>query len=101
MPNMLRGSQVGLRPWLTGLTVAAAIAACGPKESPPASPAGASARKGDDWCEPMPDLGDACKQELKECAIVCDYISDTCVTLVCMGGRWDYVERGGEEKAEE
>ncbi|MCU0691608.1 MAG: hypothetical protein MUF54_09415, partial [Polyangiaceae bacterium] len=49
-----------------------------------------------DWCDPMPELGDPCTEDLKRCAIVCDYISDTCAMLVCTSGMWDYVEHGGD-----
>lgn len=53
------------------------------------------------WCDPMPELGESCKTELKECTIVCDYISDTCAVLVCLGGMWEYVERGEGAESEE
>jgi hypothetical protein len=50
----------------------------------------------------MPELGETCDRDLKECTIVCDYISDTCAALVCMGGLWEYLERGeGAEGTEE
>ena len=79
--------------------------ACGggskPTETPKAGaasadklPPGFPSKHDEGWCDPMPDLGNSCAKELKECMIVCDYISDTCAMLVCMGGAWDYVERG-------
>jgi hypothetical protein len=98
---------------LAALAVLAAVAclACGggtapaktttaakkPEKAPPGVPAA-----GDEgWCDPMPELGDNCKTELKECTIVCDYISDTCAALVCLGSMWEYVERGEGAEQEE
>lgn len=72
-------------------------------EAPKEAPAPGVPQSGDEgWCDPMPELGETCDKDLKECTIVCDYISDTCAALVCMGGLWEYLERGeGTEDAEE
>lgn len=65
------------------------------------APPGVPAVGEEGWCDPMPELGDSCKTELKECTIVCDYISDTCAMLVCLGGLWEYVERGEDAEQQE
>ncbi len=65
------------------------------------APPGVPTHGDEGWCDPMPKLGDTCTTELKECTIVCDYISDNCATLVCLGNLWEYVERGGGAKEEE
>lgn len=80
------------------------MASCGgakpPAKSEPAAPKkqelpeGVPAAGEQGWCDPMPELGESCAEDLKECTIVCDYISDTCAALVCLGSLWEYVERG-------
>jgi len=108
---MLRGVPHDRFRWVLRMAVWAvflsAAMACGGKGAEPAKTVDASKQEaavpgmpksGDEgWCDPMPDLGESCAKDLKECTIVCDYISDTCAALVCMGGLWEYVERGEGE----
>lgn len=81
------------------------VSACGggkPAESQASAAGGKSASaapKADDWCDPMPQPDDACTQELKECMVTCDYISDRCALVVCMGSKWTYVEEDDESKS--
>lgn len=112
---MLRGVPHHRVRWVLRMGVLAGVLstaiACGGKGAEPAKTASANKQEasvpgmpksGDEgWCDPMPDLGESCEKDLKECTIVCDYISDTCAALVCMGGLWEYVERGEGEGAEE
>lgn len=60
-------------------------------------PGSQSAGKPNDWCDPMPQPDDHCTTELKECMVTCDYISDRCALLVCMGSKWTYVEQQEEK----
>ncbi|HPB95873.1 MAG TPA: hypothetical protein PKW66_08155 [Polyangiaceae bacterium] len=78
------------------VVVASLLLACGGNKQEPAKTAADTKQEtvpgmpksGDEgWCDPMPDLGESCKSYLKECTIVCDYMSDTCAVLVCMSGR--------------
>ncbi len=57
------------------------------------------AGKSGDWCSPMPQPDDKCGVALKECMVTCDYISDRCALLVCMGSKWTYVEEQDESAA--
>lgn len=57
---------------------------------------GAHGGKAGDWCNPMPEPDDKCNVELKECMVTCDYISDRCALVVCMGSKWTYVEEEDE-----
>ena len=112
---MFRGVRCRGFRWVLRMTVWAVLLStafgCGGKGAEPAKTVAANKqeaavpgmpRSGDEgWCDPMPDLGESCKADLKECTIVCDYISDTCAALVCMGGLWEYVERGEGEGTEQ
>ncbi|MCL2822867.1 MAG: hypothetical protein FWD57_02650 [Polyangiaceae bacterium] len=46
------------------------------------------------WCDPMPELGDACAENHKQCSIACDPEHGICAVLDCRDGKWEYVELG-------
>ena len=73
--------------------------AAGADNAAAAGPSGKHQGKPGDWCDPMPEPDDPCKTEFKECMVVCDYISDRCAMLVCMGSKWTYVEEEDEKAA--
>jgi hypothetical protein len=83
---------------ITALLAHSAMGCGGGK--PPATPDKAAAANGGgkagDWCNPMPEPDQKCSVELKECMVTCDYISDRCALVVCMGSKWTYVEEEDE-----